>query len=205
MFPIGFLTLFYKVLLFFISLTIMGCGFRPLLRSPSELPGITLTVIADRQGQQLRTLLKQHFCEDNPLYRLTIQIKQLQTPIAVERTSLTSRYQLRLTASYRLSHLKNPERVITGSLDALGSFNMLKYTNYIQGSSEYSNLVSAESASERALKILSEELALQIYAILDNDPELKQPTLDNPHVPPEEILTVVQNDQGEPGFNIKRA
>lgn len=196
--------MFYKFV-YCLSFLLTGCGFQPLIQPSHPLPGVYIDSIANRQGQQLRTFLQKHFPNVNPKYRLTVQLKQNQTSIAVESNALTSRYQLRLTASYKLSDFYHPERFVTGTVDSLGSFNMLSYTNYIQGSSEFSNLVSAEATADRALTVLSEELALHIQAILVYDPELKQEGLLKKTAAPEEILGLIQEDQGETGFTTNSA
>ena len=141
-----------------------ACGFKPLYSSAeiinenipySPLAEVEITNIPDQEGQILRNHLIDRFYAsgypENPKYRLDVtrvneQIRDLDVTIRSDAT----REQIRLTTQLSLFDIETQQIILTRSLSAVGSYNVLE--------SQYTTYVSREDIR----KNLIQDLALQV-------------------------------------------
>lgn len=145
-------------------LFLAACGFSPVYGTASHsknssaeanLDQISISIIPDREGQYLRNALIDRFYAHgepkNPSYQLIInKINEQVSDFDITVDSEATRRQLRLTSNLKLVDKKTGEAVLTRSLLAITSHNVLE--------SEFSTLVTEQSARDAALN----ELARQV-------------------------------------------
>lgn len=148
------LTLFPLILL---MISLCACGFKPLYSSNethegnapySPLAEIEISNIPDEEGQILRNHLIDRFYASgypqNPKYRLDVARINAQTrDLDVTIRSDATREQIRLTTQLALFDIEAQKVILTRSLSAVGSYNVLEsqYTTYVSRSDIRENLI----------------------------------------------------------------
>lgn len=124
----------------------------------TELSDIKIGLIADRSGQQLRNFLLDRLTPDGqprqPTYSLGIELEQDTTEIAVERTGLPTRANLRVTAFYVLRDAGTLEPLLTGRARVFSSYNLLD--------ADFSTLTSRQDAETRALESIADQIQTRL-------------------------------------------
>jgi LPS-assembly lipoprotein len=91
-----------------------------------------------------------------PKYRLIIDIVQSIRSLAVKKTALATRSNLKLRSQYRLIDTSSLKLLSSGSNEITVSFNIY--------SSNYATLTAEKDAKKRAVKELAQDIRLQIGA-----------------------------------------
>ena len=141
-----------------------SCKFIPLYGESSAgdvrlLKLVKINRIDDREGQKLRTILKQKFGQrgapENPRWLLTISLSETKRQLGVKPDSTATRRELGVTAKFRLRELgKKSSRTLKGRSFSMSSFNEL--------TSEYANLVGENNARDRSLSIIANDLRKRV-------------------------------------------
>ncbi|MEM6810883.1 MAG: LPS assembly lipoprotein LptE [Pseudomonadota bacterium] len=149
-----------------------SCGFQPQYGQNSgpspiiaqKLDSIEIGIIPDREGQFLRNALIDRFYEtgypSTPRYLL--QIRPIQEQIFdfdVTLEDAATRRQLRLMINMVLVDRASNEEILNRSLTANTSYNVLE--------SEFTNIVTEQSARESALNDLARQIESQIVLYLN--------------------------------------
>lgn len=142
---------------------LVSCGFAPVYgtashtnkQAESSLDQVAISLIPDREGQFLRNALMDRFYRGgeprNPSYQLIInKIKEEVSDFDITVESEATRRQLRLTSNLKLIDKKTGDVVLTRSLLAITSHNVLE--------SEFSTLVTEQSAREAALNDIARQV-----------------------------------------------
>jgi len=160
-----------KILLIFVIVhLISACGFSPMYAESSNNMGVTndldrisISIIPNREGQFLRNALIDRFYingePSNPRYALRIKpITEKVFDFDITVDSEATRRQLKLTSYMTLVDLKTGEPALNRKLLATTSHNVLE--------SEFSTLVTEQSAREAALNDLARQIERQIALYL---------------------------------------
>jgi len=161
------------ILLSLCSIIIVSCGFSPLYgQKPttnnasvkSNLSQIEIGIIPNREGQFLRNELIDRFYinghPNTPLYTLkATPISEGVANIDLTINSEATRRQLRLSTTMNLLDQKTGAKLLTRNLSAVTSYNVLE--------SEYSTIVTEQSAREAALNDLARQIEQQIVLYLN--------------------------------------
>ena len=141
-----------------------SCKFVPLYGESSAgdarlLKLVKINRIDDREGQKLRTILKQKFGQrwppENPRWLLTIRLSETKRQLGVKPDSTATRRELGVTAKFTLRELgKQSSRLLKGQSLSMSSFNEL--------ASEYANLVGENNARDRSLSVIANDLRNRI-------------------------------------------
>lgn len=157
-------------LLLITLLCLSACGFTPVYKSNGEQSGATrslnqidIAIIPDREGQFLRNALIDRFYRGGypiaPQYRLTVNsISETINDFDITVDSEATRQQLRLSTNIVLTYLKTKENVLNRSLTTTTSNNVLE--------SEFSTIVTEQSARESALNDLARQIERQLALYL---------------------------------------
>ncbi|MCI5060102.1 MAG: LPS assembly lipoprotein LptE [Alphaproteobacteria bacterium] len=158
-------------LLFVITaLTASACGFSPIYGDynraqhaggsfSTQLNQIDIALIPDREGQYLRNALIDRFYQSglpaHPRYRLHIKkIEEKIFDFDVTVASEATRQQLKLSTVMELINKQSGEKLFSRALTAISSHNILE--------SEFSTLVTEQSAREDALNDLARQIERQL-------------------------------------------
>jgi len=153
-------------LLVFFCLIVSACGFKPLYGTKgsenitADFFNIRVAPIKGRVGQMLSNELKYLL---NPLHepykpksRLIIDTVQSIRSLAVKKTALATRSNLKLRSRYRLIDTSSLKLLSSGSNEITVSFNIY--------SSNYATLTAEKDAKKRAVKELAQDIRLQLGA-----------------------------------------
>ncbi len=129
------------------------------IAASAQLGTIEVAIIPNREGQYLRNALMDRFYQSgipsNPAYKLHIkEISETVTNFDITIESESTRRQLKLTTTLTLSDVISGKPVLTRGLLAITSHNVLE--------SEFSTLVTEQSAREAALNDLARQIERQL-------------------------------------------
>lgn len=133
-------------------LLLAGCGFEPLygeneLATATEerLAQISVNPIEDRVGQLVRIALTNRLTPTRPAprpqYTLRVTLNESKTSLAVEKDSSATRANLTLLASFVLVVNGSGERLTTGSVRSVNSYDIVD--------SDYATLAAESDARRR--------------------------------------------------------
>lgn len=142
-----------------------ACGYRPLYGQAAtpdaavtrELAAIAVKQIPDRIGQQMRTALERRLrLKGQPeiRYALTVGLGESLQTLAEERSGDVTRANLALTGTYTLVRAADGARLTHGKARAVASYNLLD--------SHFATLAAQDSARERAIELLADELRTRL-------------------------------------------
>lgn len=125
----------------------------------TQLDQVDIAIIPDRSGQFLRNELIDRFYHDgyptNPKYKLTIEpIRETIRDFDITLESEATRQQIQLNTKMLLVDLETNETVLNRSLIAITSNNILE--------SEFSTLITEQSARDAALNDLARQIERQL-------------------------------------------
>ena len=157
------------------TLTLAACGFQPMYGNHSvsghnsprtALNKIDIEIIPNREGQFLRNALIDRFYSGgypaNAEYILNIKaIQERIFDFDVTIEDEATRRQIELSSSFHLTNKKTGKAVLTRSLKATTSYNVLE--------SEYSTIVTEQSAREAALDDLARKIERDIVLYLNRN------------------------------------
>jgi LPS-assembly lipoprotein len=154
-----------RILSFIAVLFVTACGFTPMYATQnnstvkSSLDQVGIAIIPDRSGQYLRNALIDRFYRNGyptaPRYKLTVQpIKETISNFDVTLESEATRQQIKLSTKIMLINVETNKSVLTRSLTAVTSNNILE--------SEFSTLITEQSARDAALNDLARQIERQL-------------------------------------------
>jgi LPS-assembly lipoprotein len=134
--------------------TLGACGFRPLLGQAdhpevrNELAAIEITGLDDRLGQLVRNAL---LTELNPTslsvparYQLLVSVRESTTSLGIQIDSTITRFNLTLTAQFRLLDLNDRQVLYQSTVRRIASYNVPRQP--------YAELTAERNAQQRAAK-----------------------------------------------------
>jgi len=148
-----------------------GCGFQPLHgrhKGPAggvargsivnDMAYVEVAPIADRVGQtvrnQLLDLLHPRGMADRPIFRLTVSLSESLEGLAIEQDDSATRYNLRLSAHFRLIDSRDGAELLNGTTRAIAAYNVVR--------SDYANLISERDARNRTALSVAEGIQSRI-------------------------------------------
>jgi|APSaa5957512535_1039671.scaffolds.fasta_scaffold01111_5 LPS-assembly lipoprotein len=145
-----------------------GCGFTPVYSGTSgdkvkhDLSSIGVEPIKDRIGQRLRNhlidIINPAGRPAKPVYSLSIDLRESKQTLAVQKTEIATRANLRFTARFGLARRGQSGALLTGQSTSITSYNIL--------TSEFATLAAERNARDRAARELSIEIANQLAIFL---------------------------------------
>ncbi len=154
--------------LLFLMLSLAACGFQPIYggSTPSgvrtSLAMIEVGLIEDRVGQQLRNELVRRLHPDGrpvkPSYRLQVNLSIGKRDLALKKSEIATRANLRMTAAYTLRKNTDGEALIRGTSRITTSYDIL--TN------DFATLTAEEDARRRGVRELADEITNRLAAFL---------------------------------------
>ncbi len=141
------------------ALGLGGCGFEPLYGrrnrpAIARLTAIKIDRLPDRIGQVLRNDLLTRMSpageRARPLYRLRVTISRSSSALAIQPDDSITRYNLRLTARFRLYEIATGRLLYKDATTAVGSYNAVK--------SDFANLSAERDTATRAARAASQEI-----------------------------------------------
>lgn len=150
-------------------LTLAACGFQPIYSGgrntgiQKELASIELLPIAERSGQILHNhlldLLNPFGQADKARYELSVKLSESKRELAVQKTELATRANLRFVAQFQLSdRLNGGKNVFSGRSRIVASYNIL--------TSDYAMLIAERNARRRAVREIGADIANRLAAFL---------------------------------------
>ena len=147
------------------TLTLTGCGFRPLYEDratpgsvPSELSHIEVSKIDGRVGVELRnTLIDRFSARDSgqrAKYRLDIRLGQRKEGLAIQQDESVTRFNYKLLGSFNLVDVEHNTIVLSDSAQSSAAFNVIQ--------SEFATLSAERNAEDRAARDLAGEITTRI-------------------------------------------
>ena len=148
-----------------------ACGFRPLYgqknsassRTAEENLGlIEVKSINDRIGQQLHNnllvRLNPHGPSDRPAYSLSISVLESISNLGVKKSSVVTRGNLRVTATYSLSGYNSED--LGGQ--SLTSGTIISTSSYDIPQAQYTALAAAKDARARAVREIADDIRTRL-------------------------------------------
>lgn len=157
-------------------LALAGCGFRPLYAPPEEdvsqrgiyafdiFKRVEITNIPDREGQYFRNALVRLLHPSGrsgvPIYRLDVTLRESTSSLAVKRSAVATRANLKIIGSFILHSNDKTRSALSGSVTSLSGYNIFQ--------SEFQTLMAEKGARERALEDLAQQMRIRLAALLTN-------------------------------------
>lgn len=156
------------IVLAFLSMTLVGCGFHPLMTGQHETPqkfhlkinGSGYSAYKFRRELEKQLALTPQI--NDKAYTVSITLTEGYVPIAYGTDATISRSQLQASTSYSI--MDGHQLIATGKATAYSTY-MLNYTE------EFSTRSAQFAASERTLISLAEELSREIMLKIRSAPE----------------------------------
>ena len=153
-----------QVLGCFCCLILLGnCGFQPLYGKQSQInvvdningmPYVAVAAIPGRAGQIVRNkllnLLHLKSAADRPVFKLSVSLKESREGMAFQQDDSATRFNLRLTAQFKLTDIRNGQSLLVSSARAISAYNVVK--------SDYANLINRRDALRRAAENVAESI-----------------------------------------------
>ncbi|MBK8909329.1 MAG: hypothetical protein IPM60_16085 [Rhodospirillales bacterium] len=157
---------FFRTGVVVLLLAAAGCGFRPMYGGAGdpedvlgELSEIKVAVIADRSGQQMRNalmdLLTPRGVPATPRYLLEVDLDEVISEVAVERTGLATRANLSVEAQFKLVDNRSGVVVLSDRSFATSSYNLLD-------TAQFSTLTSENDARRRTIDRIAREIRTRL-------------------------------------------
>lgn len=155
------------------ALAVSGCVVRPLYGTAGDLAtgaedgaaglaGISIRPIPNRSGQmlhnQLRDLLNPRGQPSDAVYDLEVALRESIRESGLRRTETATRGTLTLSADYRLLSREGQEVATYGRAQSIVGFNLVD--------SGFANHVSRQSAQERAIREVAQEIRRRLALYL---------------------------------------
>lgn len=143
-----------------------ACGFQPIYGAGesfngavvAELAAVRIAPIADRVGQivhnDLLDRLTPFGAPAQPRYELAVRLAESKEGLAIQIDNTITRFNLTLTATYRLEEAASRAVVAAGSIRATAAYNVLR--------SDFANVIAERDAQRRAAREVAEELMTRL-------------------------------------------
>ena len=149
------------------GLALSACGYRPLYGTSSinpnteiNLSAVEIAPLYDRVGQMLHTDIGRRIYPKgqaaSATHNLRISLSENTQHLAVARNTAATRANYTLKSTFQLIRNSDSKEVFKGSLFSTVSYNII--------SSDYSNLIAADDARERAVRDVGEQIARRLGA-----------------------------------------
>lgn len=145
-------------------IVVTACGFQPVFKEKggsilkNDLRYIEISPIADRIGQKLRNHLVHEITpfgkSQVPRYRLAVTLSETKQNLAIKKSEVATRANLRFSADYKLIKKSNGRVLIQGKSNMITSFNIL--------TESFSTMVAEKNARARAIREISADIGLKI-------------------------------------------
>ena len=146
------------------SLLLSACGLRPLYASggitdvSEELSQVDVAIIPDRSGQILRNYLIQGLNTGGrpaePVYRLSVDLRERQEDLGIDKTDSAQRANLVMTARFSLHTAADDQEVLDRRVGIITSYSILL--------DEFATQSSQNAARDRALRQLGSDIRTQL-------------------------------------------
>ncbi len=146
-----------------------GCGFQPVYGTAShdashdtmlDLAATKIGIIPDREGQVLHNLLLDRFNPTGrpvkPLYVLTTNLDISTRDLGVQLDATTTRSEVQVHATSTLSAFEESH-----------SFSARAVASYSTSESDYAALVAERDAIQRSLRVIADDLRLQVATFFE--------------------------------------
>lgn len=157
-----------KAVILSVSLVLAACGFTPMYASGGKdasagLSKVEIATIPDAEGVFLRNALIDRFYQDgypvSPSHRLEIsKIAEQERDLDITIESEATRKQVYLTTGLILKDMKTGEAVLSRTLNAITSYNVL--------GTQFTTRISENDAREAALSDLARQIEMQVALYL---------------------------------------
>ena len=169
------MSLLHRIVFLFVFIFLTGCGFRPLYvgqgtndsvsgkQLVKELAAVFVDEIPDRTGQILHRSLVDRLSPrgepQTPRYRLSVRLSEAAlSQQGVRQDNLATRYVMTFTAYYTLYSYPGNRVLLSDSTVGRSSYDVQL--------SPYATDVAEQTAKERIMKILGDDIALRLEAFL---------------------------------------
>ena len=153
-----------QVLGCFCCLILLGnCGFQPLHGKQSQnnimdningMPYVAVAAIPGRAGQIVRNkllnLLHLKSAAGRPVFKLSVSLKESREGMAFQQDDSATRFNLRLTAQFKLTDIRNGQSLLVSNARAISAYNVVR--------SDYANLINRRDALRRAAENVAESI-----------------------------------------------
>ena len=149
--------------------SLAGCGFQPVYGTSShdtsrdttlDLAATKIGIIKDREGQFLHNLLLDRFNPlgrpVKPLYVLSTELDVTSRDLGVQLDATTTRAEVQVFAYATLS-----------AFEETFQFQSRAVASYSTSESDYAALVAERNAIERSLRVIADDLRLQIATFFE--------------------------------------
>jgi len=159
-------------------LLLTGCGFSPVYGSHDAgsqpvvqaLGSVQIENIPDRRGQILRNKLIDrmytHGRPQDPQARLNVSITATEAAMAVQKDSTSTRSQLNMSANFTLVDMDG-NALHKGSAHSVASYSKL--------SAQYGTLATQQTAYDRALNEIGEQIVNNLSLYYAEKPPAQEP------------------------------
>lgn len=157
---------FFALALLLITPALSGCGFTPLYAAPGVSPGLSSieTVAPEgRTGFLLGEALNDALARDASrpaTWRLTMDLKETRTPRGRRVDATASRYELVLTANWKLVNVATSAVAFEGVTSTEATFD--------RADQPYAGVVANQDAQSRAASELARKIQLQLAVWIAN-------------------------------------
>jgi LPS-assembly lipoprotein len=137
-----------------------GCGFTPLYAASGVSPKLAAIEVArpdGRAGFLLGQSLDDELGKDAtvpPLYRLTVQLKEVRIPRGITVNNEATRYELDMSATYQLIDIKTRKNVTRGTISVNATYN--------DASQPYAGIAAELDGERRAAESAAQRIRLEL-------------------------------------------
>ena len=152
------------ILYSFLLINIASCGFTPIYNNNEIYTNLTAIKVEDINGEigfKLKSKIEESL---NPLisnndvnYSLSINLNKVTSPLAIQRDNYAIRYNMTITADYKLLKIDNQQIIDQGSINMITSYN---------AGAPFANFVSEENAENNNLIELASEIKRRLILVL---------------------------------------
>jgi LPS-assembly lipoprotein len=153
-----------------LALALAGCGFHPLY-APSgprdwdpDLAAINVLPIKDRQGQILALALRESL---NPAgasvskrWDLQTGLRVTRSDLGIQRNATATTSEITVYATFQIVEASSGKMVYSSTSNAVGDFDQVE--------DAYATQVAADSARDRALRQVADEMTLRLAIFVRN-------------------------------------
>lgn len=149
----------------FTSLTLTGCGFKPLYGTESTAAGMTqyfeqvyVEPIPGRTGVVLRNQLMDAFTPagtpKGAAFRLIVKLSDKREGLAIQENTTITRFNYTLIADFELRDAQKDEVIHKGQTRTIAAYNVVD--------SQFATLTAQRDADERATREVGEDIRLRL-------------------------------------------
>lgn len=149
------------------TVTLAGCGFRPLYgtgpgAAGDALAGIEVPPLPNREGQLVHDYLTRALAVDGnggpSRYRLDIQLSSSRAELGIRQDETATRANLTMSASMSLVDLATNKVIYTGATSVTNSYNIVE--------AQFATVASEIDSTERAARALADNIRTRVAAFL---------------------------------------